>query len=218
MYVIIIGCGRVGSVLADLLSQEGHDVVVIDSQEAKFKNLNPQFSGVTILGDGTDIGTLREAKVEGTDVLVMATGDDNSNLMSAQIAKKMFNVPRVLVRVKDPKKMDVYQEYYDLETVSATTLAAHHLAEMVRVPREIEILASSGDIKIVQFKLPTRQAGQRLAKIVKSRIFSPCFIRIEGKVALTELETKFLPGAEVVGAIIANKMKHLHQISREVGE
>lgn len=214
MYIIIVGCGRVGSVLADLLSQEGHDVVVIDSREAKFKNLNPQFSGVTILGDGTDINTLREAKVEGADVLVTATGDDNSNLMSAQIAKKMFNVPRALVRVKDPKKMDVYQEY-DLETVSATTLAAHHLAEMVRVPREIEILASLGDIKIVQFKLPTRQASQRLAKIVKSGIFSPCLIRIESKVALTELETKFLPGAEVVGAITVNKMKHLHQVSQE---
>jgi len=214
MYVIIVGCGRVGSVLADLLSQEGHDVVVIDSQEVKFKNLNPRFSGVTILGDGADINTLREAKVEGADVLVAATGDDNSNLMSAQIAKKIFNVSRALVRVKDPKKMDVYQEY-DLEPVSATTLAADHLAEMVRVPREIKILTSLGNIKIVQFKLPTWKSGQKLAKMVDAGVFSPCLIKTESKVALTELETKFLPGAEVVGAISLSKMKHLQRVSRE---
>ena len=110
--------------------------------------------------------------------------------------------------------MDVYQEY-DLEPVSATTLAVHRLAEMVSVPREIEILTSLGDIKIVQFKLPARQAGQKLAKLVQSGIFSPCLIRLDGKVALTELETKLLPGAEVVGAIAVSKMKYLHQISRE---
>ena len=214
MYIIIVGCGRVGSLLADLLSRERHDVVVIDSREAMFKNLSPQFSGVTILGGGADINTLREAKVEGADVLVAATSDDNSNLMSAQITKKVFHVPRALVRVKDPKKMDVYQEY-DLEPVSATTLAAHRLAEMVSVPREIEILTSLDDIKIVQFKLSARQAGQKLVKLIKSGIFSPCLIRIDGKVAFTELETKLLPGVEVVGAIAVSKMKYLHQISRE---
>lgn len=213
MYIIIVGCGRVGSVLAGLLSQEGHDVVVVDSHEARFKYLNPQFSGVTILGDGADINTLREAKIERAEVLVIATGDDNSNLMSAQIAKKIFHIPRALVRVKDPRKMDVYREY-DLEPVSATTLAAYRLAEMVKVPREIEILASLGDIKIVRFKLLTQPACRRLAKLVKSGIFSLCLIRIEGKVILRELEAKLLPGAEVVGALAVSKMKHLHQISR----
>lgn len=215
MYIIIVGCGRVGSVLAGILSREGHDIVVIDSREARFKDLNSQFSGVTILGDGADINTLREARVERADILVIATGDDNSNLMSAQIAKKIFNVPRALVRVKDPLKIDVYREY-DLEPVSATNLAAHRLAEMVRVPREIEILANLGDVKIVQFKLPTRQSHQKLAKLIKAGIFSPCLVRIEGKAALTGLEDRFLPGAEVVGAIAVSKMKHLHQISREV--
>jgi trk system potassium uptake protein TrkA len=214
MYIIIVGCGRVGSLLADILSREGHDVVVIDSSEAKLKKLNPQFSGVTILGDGADINTLREAKVDGADVLVTATGDDNSNLMSAQIAKKIFHVPRALVRVKDPKKMDVYQEY-DLEPVSATNLAAHRLAEMVRVPRGIETLANLGDIKIVQIKLPTLQASQKLTRIVAAGIFSLCLVRIDGKVALTALEAKLLPGSEVVGAITVSKMKHLNQISQE---
>ncbi len=214
MYIIIVGCGRVGSVLANLLSRKGNDVVIIDSDEGRFKGLDPQFSGVTILGDGADINILKEAKIEETQVFVAATGDDNSNLMSAQIAKKMFNVPRVLVRVKDPKKMDVYGEY-DLETVSATTLAAHRLAEMVKTPREIRILANLGGSKIVQFKLPTRGASQKLVKMVKAGTFSPCAILSEGKLTLENLVEGLLPGAEVVGAVSSSKMKQLGQISQE---
>ncbi len=214
MYIIIVGCGRVGSVLADLLSREGNDVVIIDTDEGRFKGLDPQFSGVTILGDGADINILKEAKIKDARVFVAATGDDNSNLTSAQIARKIFNVPRVLVRVKDPRKMDVYREY-DLEAVSATTLAAHRLAEMVKTPREIETLANLGEVKIVQFKLPTREAAQKLVKMVRAGTFSPCAILNEGKVSLENLGEGLLPGIEVVGAVSSSKMKLLGQLSQE---
>lgn len=214
MYIIIVGCGRVGAVLADLLSREGNDVVIIDTDEGRFKGLDPRFSGVTILGDGADIDILKEAKIKDAQVFVAATGDDNSNLTSAQIARKIFNVPRVLVRVKDPRKMDVYREY-DLEAVSATTLAAHRLAEMAKTPREIQVLVNLGEVRVVQFKLPTRETSIKLAKMVRAGTFSPCAILNEGKVTLENLVEGLLPGAEVVGAVSSGKMKLLGQLSQE---
>lgn len=211
MYAIIIGCGRVGSTLATALSGQGDNVVIIDTSEKRLSQLGPEFTGQTVIGDGTDITVLQEAKIQEADALVAATGDDSSNLMTAQIAKKIFRIDRALVRIKDPNKLDVYKEY-DLETVSATTLAAQKLAEMLKTSRKIEILGSVNKAKIVKFTLPTPKTCATLSRMINSRTFRLAAVYINGKIELDSAEDKILPGAVVVGSILINNLKRLNRI------
>ncbi|WP_225071302.1 NAD-binding protein [Desulfuromonas sp. CSMB_57] len=122
-YVVIVGCGRLGSLLAGLLSEVGSSVVVIDIEESAFDLLTAGFSGFRIVGDAVEIEVLRAAKTHKADCLLATTEEDNVNLMVAQVARKVFNVPKVLARVFDPRREGVYREF-DIETVSPTKLMA----------------------------------------------------------------------------------------------
>ena len=122
-YVVIVGCGRLGSLLAGLLSEVGSSVVVIDIEESAFDLLTAGFSGFRIVGDAVEIEVLRSAKTHKADCLLATTEEDNVNLMVAQVARKVFNVPKVLARVFDPRREGVYREF-DIETVSPTKLMA----------------------------------------------------------------------------------------------
>jgi len=122
-YIVIIGCGRLGSHLANQLSRMGHAVVAIDTDEAAFNNLSPDFSGFRVAGDATQIEVLKEAKVKKADVFFAATHEDNVNLMVAQVARKIFNVPHVLARVFDPKREEVYAQL-GINTICPTSVAA----------------------------------------------------------------------------------------------
>jgi trk system potassium uptake protein len=110
-YIIIVGCGRLGSVLANDLSQKGHNVVVIDVKRANFKLLSLEFSGFQIAGDASELAILRQAKIEKADSFFAVTGNDNLNLMVAQIAKVIFKVPKVLARIFDPAREVIYQDF-----------------------------------------------------------------------------------------------------------
>lgn len=123
MKVIILGCGRVGSTLALMLDAEGFEVAVIDKDPDAFRRLGEHFRGRTVKGLGIDVEVLKEAGIEGADAFLAVTNGDNSNLMASQIAKHIFGVPKVLARVYDPLRAQVYREL-GIETVSATVLAA----------------------------------------------------------------------------------------------
>jgi trk system potassium uptake protein TrkA len=123
LYIVIVGCGRVGSHLANQLSHVGHSVVVIDTNEDTFNQLSPDFSGFRVEGDATQIGVLKEAKLNQADVLFATTHWDNVNLMVAQVARKVFKVPHVLARVFDPRREQVYAGL-EIETICPTLVAA----------------------------------------------------------------------------------------------
>ncbi|RJP79769.1 MAG: TrkA family potassium uptake protein [Desulfobacteraceae bacterium] len=123
LYIVIVGCGRLGSYLANQLSRVGHSVVVIDANEETFDDLSPGFSGFRVVGDATQIAVLKEAKLKQADVLFATTHEDNVNLMVAQIARKLFNVAHVLARVFDPRREQVYDQL-GIETICPTSVAA----------------------------------------------------------------------------------------------
>jgi trk system potassium uptake protein TrkA len=123
LYIVIVGCGRLGSHLANQLSRVGHSVVVIDAQEETFNDLSPDFSGFRVVGDATQIAVLKEAKLQRADVFFATTHGDNVNLMVAQVARKLFNVPHVLARVFDPRRERVYDQL-GIETICPTSVAA----------------------------------------------------------------------------------------------
>lgn len=132
-YIVIVGCGRVGSQLANLLSSRGNSVVVVDQHEKAFANLSAEFSGFRITGDATHIAVLRQAKLEGADVFIATTHADNVNLMTAQVAKTLFKVPRIMARVYDPAREDVYTRL-GIETVCPTREAARLIYQSLDRP------------------------------------------------------------------------------------
>jgi len=122
-YIVVVGCGRLGSMLANQLSSLGRSVVVIDREEAAFKNLSTEFSGFQVMGDAVELSVLRRAKIERADCLLAVTRHDNVNLMVAQVAKTVFGVSKVMARVFDPERERVYNQF-GIETICPTKLSA----------------------------------------------------------------------------------------------
>ncbi|MGB3641950.1 MAG: TrkA family potassium uptake protein [Rivularia sp. (in: cyanobacteria)] len=129
-YIVVVGCGRLGSILASQLSGEGNSVVVIDLEESNFDNLGGEFSGFQIVGDATELAVLRSAKADKADCLLAVTDSDNINIMVAQIAKKMFEIPTVLARVFDPNREAIYRDF-GIETISPTQLSAEAFVKTI---------------------------------------------------------------------------------------
>jgi trk system potassium uptake protein TrkA len=130
MNVIIMGCGRVGAQLASLLDSEGHTVTVLDINEYSFRRLPASFKGTPLIGDGTDEESLKKANITEADAFVAVTEGDNRNIMGAQIAKHIFNVPRVICRIYDPLRKEVY-ETVGLDAISPTTIFAKLLKDLL---------------------------------------------------------------------------------------
>ena len=128
MNVLIMGCGRVGAQLASLLDAEGHKVTVLDIDAHSFRRLPPTFGGTALVGDGTSEESLKEAGIEEADAFVAVTQGDNRNVMAAQIARQIFNIPKVVCRIYDPLRKDIY-ESLGLEAISPTTVFAELLKE-----------------------------------------------------------------------------------------
>jgi len=128
MKILIMGCGRVGALLATMLDLEKHVVTVLDINGHSFRRLASTFGGTALLGDGTDSEALKQAGIESVDAFVAVTQGDNRNLMAAQIAKYIFNVPKVICRIYDPLRKEVY-EAVGLEAISPTTVFANLLKD-----------------------------------------------------------------------------------------
>jgi len=128
MKVVIMGCGRVGAQLAVLLDTEGHPVTVLDTDAYSFRRLPSTFNGTALLGSGTDEEALKRAGIEEADAFVAVTQGDNRNVMAAQIAKHIFNVPRVICRIYDPLRRELYSTL-GLEAICPTTIFAQILKE-----------------------------------------------------------------------------------------
>lgn len=121
MNVLIVGCGRVGGFLAGLLDSEGHQVTVVDLDRSAFAHLPESFKGTTFLGNGADLDVLRQLGVDRSDAFLALTQGDNRNLMAAQIAREIFRVGRVIAKVNDPVRAQVYREK-GITTFSRTTI------------------------------------------------------------------------------------------------
>jgi len=128
MKIVIMGCGRVGAQLAGLLDAEGHAVTVLDTDSYSFRRLPPEFNGTALIGSGANEEMLKKAGIEEADIFVALTQGDNRNVMAAQIAKHIFNVPRVGCRIYDPLRQELYNTL-GLETFSPTTIFAQMLKE-----------------------------------------------------------------------------------------
>lgn len=129
-YTIIIGCSRLGSNIANALSNEGENVLVIDDNQESFKRLSSNFGGLTILGDGTDFDVLNEAKIKKATTVIAVTDSDNINLMVAQIAKNIFNIKKVIARLYDIERETIYHDL-GIYTICPALLSAKEIKKLL---------------------------------------------------------------------------------------
>ena len=128
MNIVIVGCGRVGALLAVNLDRKGHDVTVIDQEQSAFDRLPAEFRGRTVLGSGTDIDVQQRAGIERADAFVACTPGDNRNIAASQVAREIFRVPKVVARINDPLRGEIFRDL-GLETVCPTILGADLVRE-----------------------------------------------------------------------------------------
>ena len=130
MKVVVMGCGRVGARIASILDHNGHTVTVIDTDSRAFYRLHADFKGDTVIGTGIDEDVLRAAGIEGATAFIAVTDGDNRNIMAAQVARLVFEVPEVVCRIYDPVREDTYRRL-GLTTVCPTTTTSAQILDYV---------------------------------------------------------------------------------------
>jgi trk/ktr system potassium uptake protein len=165
MRVILIGCGRVGSELTVQLGRAGHEVTIIDKRSTAFDRLPPGFNGRTVVGLGFDRDILEEAGIKDADAFVAVTNGDNSNIVSARVAREYYHVPTVIARIYDPKRAEIY-ERLNIPTVATTTWGVKQIMLMLTHPREeIKESLAGGDLFRMRLTVPEHLVGSSIAQL-----------------------------------------------------
>lgn len=191
MQIVILGCGRVGSQLANLLSLEGHKVTIIDNNPKAFSKLGKSFKGSTVTGFGFDKEILEKAGIEHADAFASVTEGDNRNIVSALIAKREYRVPIVVARIYDPLRALVYKKL-GITTISPTTWGANKIREIICHSDILSQMSlGNGEVEIVEVEINTNLAG-----------FTSDKINVPGEImvlSITKLGRAFIP---VVGTVM----------------
>jgi len=138
LVTVIVGCGSLGAHIATMLSERGEGVVVIDVTREAFRQLSSGFNGIIVTGDATNLAVLDEASLGKATALVAVTGRDNTNIMVAQMAKKLYNVPRVITRLYEPSLECVYKDL-GIETISPLLLATQEIETLLESDTQNEV-------------------------------------------------------------------------------
>jgi trk system potassium uptake protein TrkA len=209
MRVIIMGCGRVGVQLALLLVEEGHQVVVIDYDANALTRLGPNFKGEKIVGVGFDKDILLKAGIESADAFAAASSSDNANIIAARIAHNIFHVPRVVARLFDPQRAEVYRRLGML-TISSTTWGAERIRELI-TSAEIDPIHSfgSGEVSLVNIEAPLQLVGRMVKDLTVSTEISVVAITRQGAAFIPTLGSQFKEGDIIHIAILASALERL---------
>jgi len=211
MNIMIVGCGRVGSQLALLLSQEGHNVTIIDKNQDAFKRLGAAFNGVAVVGNGFDENLLRELKIDKQDAFVSVTSGDNTNLMASQIAKKLFNVPRVIARVYDPKRADIYRKL-GLDTISGTVLVAAMIRDKIIENRFTSYLVETGELGVIEIIAGPELKGKKISELNMADEFLVVAIDRKKAVIIPQPDTRVELKDKIMGVVRTTSLNKVREI------
>lgn len=194
MRFVIVGCGRVGSRLGSDLSLAGHEVAIIDRDPTAFQRLSPNFRGQAIEGIGFDREILVRAGIERADGFASVTNGDNTNIVSARIARYVFRVPMVVTRIYDPRRAEIYRRL-GIQTISPTEWGASRLREIL-LHRGLasELSMGNGEVTLVQYTTAEHLAGHRVDELnVPGQICVAGLVR-DGRATLPTPGTRFQLG------------------------
>jgi trk system potassium uptake protein TrkA len=168
MHIVIMGCGRLGSTLAHKLEARGHSVAVIDQNADAFRRLGPEFTGITVTGVGFDGDVMRQAGVERADAFAAVSSGDNSNIISARLARETFGVSRVVARIYDQKRAQVY-ERLGIPTVATVRWAADRMVRHLVPEGTVEVFRDpTSVVSIVEVPVHLDWIGQSLASLERA--------------------------------------------------
>lgn len=168
MNVLVIGCGRLGSRLAGILDEQGHDVTVVDSDPDSFHNLKKEFGGITVVGMPMDSKVLRSAGVEGCDAMAVATPDDNLNITVSQMAREFFGIENVVARISDPRRENIFKRF-GLKTVCPTNLAGDAMATALTLPWEPRTMTlGTSTVTFHSKEVDRAHAGMKLSDVPRN--------------------------------------------------
>jgi len=168
VHVVIMGCGRVGSTLAHNLEARDHTVAVIDQNADAFRRLGPEFGGITVTGIGFDGDVLREAGIERADAFAAVSSGDNSNIISARLARETFGVSRVVARIYDQKRAEVY-ERLGIPTVATVRWTADRILRQLVPEGTVEMFRDpTSTVSIIEVPLHKEWYGHAVKQLEAS--------------------------------------------------
>ncbi len=167
MRFVIVGCGRVGAQLANRLSLAGHEVAIVDRDAAAFRRLSPTYKGQKVEGVGFDREVLVSAGIERADGFASVTSGDNTNVVSARIARQVFRVPKVVARIYDPRRAEIYRRL-GLVTISPTEWGASRISELLcQTGMNIVLTVGNGEVKVVEVEVTPLLVGHKVSELVR---------------------------------------------------
>lgn len=212
MRIIIIGCGRMGAGLTQSLSLKGHEVIVVDNDPTAFERLAPSFKGQTVVGVGFDREVLLRAGVERTDGLAAVTVSDEVNVVTARLASQIFRVPRVVARLYDPRKAEIYRRL-GLQTISPIIWGINRIADFLCYsPLETTMSLGSGEVDIVEVEIPPLLVGRTVNEVTIPSEIHVVAISRRGKAFLPTLGTVFQEGDRIHLATLATSAERLRAL------
>jgi trk system potassium uptake protein len=165
MHVIVLGSGRIGSNLAVRLDEDGHTVAIVDREREAFRRLPMRFTGRAVLGSGYDRDVLEQAGIREADAVAAVMYGDNSNIVAARIARETYEVPRVVARIKDPRRAEIYQRL-GIPTVAMVTWTTDQVMRRLFVDDvATDWTDASGTLSLIERDLPDSWAGHKLSEL-----------------------------------------------------
>jgi trk/ktr system potassium uptake protein len=172
LHVVVVGCGRVGSELAGALDKSGHSVAVVDKNESAFRRLPADFTGKRIVGFGFDRDDLAAAGIDGAEAVAAVTSGDNSNILSARIARENFGIERVVARIYDPRRALIYQRL-GIPTVATVSWTTDQVLRRL-LPADQQThdwMDPSGKVVLVEYGIPSAWCGKKLSSLNEAGSF-----------------------------------------------
>jgi trk system potassium uptake protein TrkA len=165
VHVVIMGCGRVGSTLARSLEDRNHTVSVIDSEPDAFRRLGPSFNGDKVTGFGFDQEVLQKAGIRRADAFAAVSSGDNSNIIAARVARETFGIEKVVARIYDPGRAEVYQRLGITTVATVKWTADQVLRRLLPAGAEPDFRDPSGTIRLDQIPVTAAWVGQRTEQL-----------------------------------------------------
>lgn len=213
MHVIVVGCGRVGSELAVNLERAGHRVAIIDKEPNAFRRLPEGWGGQRVVGFGFDRDHLEEAGAKEADALAAVTSGDNSNVLSARIARETYQIRAVVARIYDPRRAVIYQRL-GIPTVATVTWTTDQvMRRLLPDSTHTEWTDPTGAVSVVERALPERWAGRSLASLAANDRYRLVLITRAG---LALIATPALVGQEGDVLLIASRTDALDELEAEL--
>jgi trk system potassium uptake protein TrkA len=212
VHIVILGCGRVGSLLAHRLDDLGHSVAVVDQDPGAFRKLSSDFSGQTVTGVGFDRETLESAGIERASAFAAVSSGDNSNILAARVARETYGVEQVVARIYDPRRAEVYQRLGIPTVATVSWSTGQILRNILPLGAQEEYHDPSGSVVLAEVHTGTRWIGRRSSELEDASGARIAFITRYGTAFLTNAETVLQEGDLVYALFATDAREHVESI------